>query len=85
MASVISKYSVFHELRDWSLDNRTVTEMKVRIRGVHVYMHHFRVHIWLGIGSQSAPANRQLESVCLQRKSLSVAEDLSLAAITIST
>ena len=37
MASVISNYSVLHELCDWSLDNRTVTEMKARIRGVQVY------------------------------------------------
>ena len=41
MVSVISKYSVFHELCDWSLDNRTVTETKARIRGVQVYMHNF--------------------------------------------
>ena len=86
MASVISNYSVLHELWDWLLDNRTVTEMKARIRGVQVYMYaSFRVHIWLGVGSQSAPANCQLKSVCLQRTLLSVAEDLSLAAITIRT
>ena len=42
-----------------------------------------RVHIWLGVGSQSAPVYWQLECVCLQRKSLSAAEGLFLAAITI--
>ena len=50
MASVISKYSVFHELCDWSLDNRTVTEMKARIRGVQAYMHHFEFIFGLVLG-----------------------------------
>ena len=62
------------------------TEMKARIRGVQVPTHAaIRVHIWLGVGSQSAPAYWQLECVCLQRNSLSAAEDLSLAVITTRT
>ena len=44
-----------------------------------------RVYIWLGVGPQSSPAYRQLECECLQRRSLSAAEDLSMAAIAIRT
>ena len=38
MTSIISNYSVLHELCDWSLNICTVTEMKARIGGVQVHM-----------------------------------------------
>ena len=50
MTSVISNCSVFHELRYWSLDNCTVTEMKARIRGVQVHMQQFEFICRLVLG-----------------------------------
>ena len=41
MTSIISNYSVLHELCDWSLNICTVTEMKARIGGVQVHMQQF--------------------------------------------
>ena len=82
MTSVISNYSVLHALWNSSLDNCKVAEMKWST-STHAAI---RVHIWLGVGPpQSAPAYRQLEYVCQQRRSLSAAECLPLAAITIRT
>ena len=80
MTSVISNYSVLHELLDWSLGHRNEGSNSWST-GTHAAI---RVHIWLGVGSQSAPAYWQLECVCPQRKSLSAAEGLSPASITIS-
>ena len=54
--SIISNYSVLHELRDWSLDTSTLIEMKARIRGVPGTHAAIRVLFWLDVGSQSAPA-----------------------------
>ena len=50
MASIISNYSVLHELCDWLLDNCTVTEMKARIRGVQVHMQQFEFFFGLVLG-----------------------------------
>ena len=87
MISVISNDSVLRELWDWALENYIVTEKKARIRGVGPTSKHasIPVHIWLGVGSQSASAYCQLECVRVQRKSFSEAEGLSLAAITFRT
>ena len=45
MTSVISNYSVLHELwdchYDWLLDTSTLIEMKARIRGEQVHMQQF--------------------------------------------
>ena len=50
MASIISYYSVLHELWDWSLRNCTVTEMKARIRGAQVHMQQFKFFFGLVLG-----------------------------------
>ena len=50
MASIISNYSVLHELCDWLMDNCTVTEMKARIRGVQVHMQQFECFFGLVLG-----------------------------------
>ena len=50
MTSVISNYSVLHELWDWLLDNCTVTEIKARIRGVQIHMQQFESIYGLVLG-----------------------------------
>ena len=84
MTSIISNYSVLHELWDWSLGNCTVTEMKARIRGVQVHMQQFEFFFGLVLGRNLLQHTDSL-SVCLQRKSLSEAEGQALAAMTIRT
>ena len=68
MVSVISKYSVLHELWDWSLDNCTVTEMEARIRGVQVHMHQFQFIFGLVLGSNLLQHTATL-SVCVCKDS----------------
>ena len=55
MASIISNYSVLHELWDWSLGNCTVAKnegSKSLSTSTHAAI---RVICWLGVGSRSAP------------------------------
>ena len=86
MTSIISNYNELHELWDWSLDNCTVTEMKARIRGVQVHMQQFEFFFGLVLGWNLLLHTVSLSvCVCLQRKSLSAAEGLSLAVMTIRT
>ena len=71
MASVISNDSVFHELCDWSLDNRTVTEMEARIRGVQVYMHYFEFIFGLVLGRNLLQLTNSLRvCVCKENRFL---------------
>ena len=80
MTSIISNYSVLHELWDWSLDTSTLIEMKARIRGVQVDMQQFEFFFGLVLGRNLLQHNDSV-SVCLQRKSLSAAEGQAMAAI----
>ena len=88
MTSVISNYSVLHELwdchYDWLLDTSTLIEMKARIRGEQVHMQQFELFFGLVLGRNLLQHTDSL-SVCLQRKSLSAAEGQAMAAMTIST
>ena len=79
MTSIISNYNLLHELWDWSLSHRNEFSWSTSTNAA------IRVLFWIGVGLQSAPAYCQLECVCLQRKSLSAAEGLSLAVMTIRT
>ena len=55
MTSIISNYSVFHELWDWSLD--TSSHINEGSNSWNTSTHAaIRILFWLGVGSQSAPA-----------------------------
>ena len=58
--------------------------MKAQIRGVQVQMQQFEFFFGLALGCNLRQHTDSL-SVCLQRKSLSAAEGLSLAVMTIRT
>ena len=65
MASIISNYSVLHELWDWSLGDCSVTEINAQIRGEQVYMQQFEFFFDLVLGRdqlENRPTDRL--SVC---------------------
>ena len=68
MISVISHYSVLHELWDWSLDNCTVTEMKAQVRGEQIHMHQFQFIFGLVLGRNLLQHTANL-SMCACNKS----------------
>ena len=78
--SIISNYSVLHELWYWSLDNCTVIEMKAQICGVEVRMQQFELFL-----AQSAPAYWQFEYVSAKKVAFCSWRSQALVAMTIRT